>query len=75
MGQIRHGRATTTQAVKAAIQRSQASASGLNMTDGINPKTVLKWREGAAVEGRKTGPTVPVSTVLSNDEEAIMAAL
>ena len=60
MGPIRHGRATTTQAVKAAIQRSQASASGLNMTDGINPKTVLKWRERATVEDRKTGRTEEV---------------
>ena len=74
MGQIRHGSATTTHAVRAAIQRSQASASELSMTYGINPKTVLKWRKRATVEDRKTGPTVPCSTVLSNEEEAIIVA-
>ncbi|TDI68376.1 MAG: IS481 family transposase, partial [Alphaproteobacteria bacterium] len=45
MGQIRHGSATTTHAVRAAIQRSQASAAALSRTYGINPKTVLKWRK------------------------------
>lgn len=74
MGQIRLGSATTMHAVRAAIQRSQASASELSMTYGINPKTVLKWRERATVEDRKTGPTGPCSTVLSNDEEAIIVA-
>jgi hypothetical protein len=44
------------------------------MTYGINPKTVLKWRKRATVEDRKTGPTVPCSTVLSNEEEAIIVA-
>ncbi len=74
MGQIRHGSATTTHAVRAAIQRSQASAAELSRTYGINPKTVLKWRKRATVEDRKTGPTAPSSTVLSNDEEAIIVA-
>ena len=42
MGQVRHGSATTTHAVRAAIQRSQASAAELSRTYGINIKTVLK---------------------------------
>jgi len=50
MGQIRHGSATTTHAVRAAIQRSQASAKELSRTYGINPKTVLKWRKRETVE-------------------------
>jgi transposase InsO family protein len=74
MGQIRHGRATTTHAVRAAIQRSQASAAELSRTYGINPKTVLKWRKRASVEDRKTGPKEPHSTVLSQEEEAIIVA-
>ena len=74
MGQIRHGSATTTHAVRAAIQRSQASAAELSRTYGINPKTVLKWRKRATIEDRKTGPTEPCSTVLSKDEEAIIVA-
>ena len=74
MGQILHGSATTTHTVRAAIQRSQASASELSRTYGINPKTVLKWRKRATVEDRKTGPKEPRSTVLSEGEEAIIAA-
>ena len=56
MGQILHGSATTTHAIRPAIQRSQASVAALSRTYGINPKTVLKWRKRATVEGRKTGP-------------------
>ena len=74
MGQIRHGSATTTHAVRAAIQRSQASAAALSRTYGINPKTVLKWRKRATVEDCKTGPKEPHSSVLSLEEEAIVVA-
>ena len=74
MGQILHGSATTTHAVRAAIQRSQASAAELSRTYGINPKTVLKWRKRATVEDCKTGPKEPRSTVLSIEEEAIIVA-
>jgi len=74
MGQILHGSATTTHAVRATIQRSQASAAELSRTYGINPKTVFKWRKRATVEDRKTGPKEPHSTVPSNDEEAIIVA-
>ena len=44
MGQIRHGSATITHAVRAAIQRSQASLAQLSRELGNNPKTVAKWR-------------------------------
>jgi transposase InsO family protein len=74
MGQIRHGSATTTHAVRAAIQRSQASASELSRSYGINAKTVLKWRKRTTVEDLKTGPREPRSTVLSEEEEAIIVA-
>ncbi|MET3601469.1 hypothetical protein [Martelella mangrovi] len=50
MGQIRHGSATTTHIVRAAIKRSHASAAALSRTYEINPKTVLKWRKRATVE-------------------------
>ena len=40
MGQVRHGSATTTHAVRAAIQRSQASLAQLSRELCINP--VLK---------------------------------
>ena len=51
MGQVRHGSATTTYAVRAAIQRSQASLAQLSGEFGINPKTVAKWRKRATVRG------------------------
>ena len=54
MGQVRHGSATTTHAVRAAIQRSQASLAQLSEELGINPKTVAKWRKRATVEDMKT---------------------
>ncbi|MEZ5762492.1 MAG: IS481 family transposase, partial [Paracoccaceae bacterium] len=74
MGQVRHGSATTTHAVRAAIQRSQASLAQLSRELGINPKTVAKWRKRATVEDMKTGPTEPRSTVLSETEEAMIVA-
>ena len=75
MGRIRHGCATTTQAVRAAIQRSEASIASLSRQYGINPKTAAKQRKRASVEDRKTGPKTPRSTVLSPEEEAVIVAL
>ena len=59
MGQVRHECATTTHAVRAAIQRSQASLATLSRELGINLKTVAKWRKRATVEDLKTGPKAP----------------
>ncbi len=44
MGQVLHGSATTTEAVRRAIQNSQESLRALAQRHGINPKTVAKWR-------------------------------
>ena len=74
MGQILHGSATTTHAIRAAIQRSQASASALSETYGINAKTVLKWKKRTCVEDCKTGPKRPHSTVLCEIKEAEIVA-
>ena len=74
MGQIRHGCATTTHAIRAAIQRSQASNAELSRELGINVKTVAKWRKRKTVDDRKTGPKEPRSTVLSEEEEAAIVA-
>ncbi len=71
MGQIRHGSASTTQAIRALIQRSQASIAALSRELGINPKTVAKWRKRQSVEDRKTGPKEPRSIGLSEEEEAM----
>jgi arylsulfatase A-like enzyme len=75
MGQIRHGSATTTHAVRAAIQRSQASLTQLSKELGINPKTVAKWHKRTTVEDLKAGPAEPRSTVLTEAEEVMIVAL
>ena len=72
MGQVRHGSATTTHAIRAAIQRSHASLATLSRELGINPKTVAKWRKRATVEDLKTGPKEPCSTTMSAEEEAMV---
>ena len=74
MGQVHHGSATTTAAVRRAIQHSQESLRALAGRYGINPKTVAKWRARASVADRRTGPKDPRSTVLSPEDEAIVVA-
>lgn len=74
MGQILHGSATTTEAVRRAIQHSQESLRVLARRYGINPKTVAKWKARSSVADEKTGPKTPGSTVLSSGEEAVIVA-
>ena len=45
MGQVLHGSATTTEAVRRAIQNSQESLRALSRRYDINPKTVAKWKK------------------------------
>ncbi|NDW07903.1 hypothetical protein GTK09_26240 [Jiella sp. 40Bstr34] len=45
MGQVHHGSATTTAAVRRTIQHSQESLRTLSRRYGINPKTVAKWKK------------------------------
>ena len=74
MGQVLHGSATTTEAVRRAIQHSQASLRTLAKRYGINPKTVAKWKARCSVADQRTGPKEPHSSVLSIEEEAIVVA-
>jgi transposase-like protein len=74
MGQVLHGSATTTHAVRAAIQRSKATAKELAERHGINPKTVAKWKKRAFIHDAPMGPKEPRSTVLAVEEEAISVA-
>lgn len=74
MGQILHGSATTTEAVRRAIQHSQESLRTLAKRHGINPKTVAKWKKRTTVKDLPTGPKDPHSTTLSIEEEAIIVA-
>jgi len=74
VGQVLHDCATTTHAVRAAIQRSKASVADLSEQYGINQKTVRKWRARQSVEDLPMGPKKPRSTVLSPEEEAACVA-
>lgn len=73
MGQVLHGGATTTEAIRRAIQNNQASLRALSKRYGINQKTVAKWKKRTSVADLPTGPTNPKSTVLSIEEEIIVA--
>ena len=74
MGQILHGGATTTEAVRRAIQNSQESLRTLAKRYGINQKTVAKWKKRTSVADVPTGPKNPSSTVLTIEEEAVIVA-
>ena len=74
MGQILHGSATTTYAVRAAIQRSKASLKELAARHGLNPKTIAKWRKRSFVHDAPMGPKTPRSNVLTAEEEAAIVA-
>jgi transposase len=74
MAQILHGSATTTEAIRRAIQHSQASLRALSRRYGINQKTVAKWKRRTSVADIPTGPKNARSTVLSAEEEAVVVA-
>ena len=74
MGQVLHGSATTTEAVRRAIQHSQESLRTLARRYGINQKTVAKWKRRTSVVDLPTGPREPRSTSLSVADEAIVVA-
>lgn len=74
MGQVLHGSARTTEAVRRAIQHSQESLTALAKRHGINQKTVAKWKNRTAVKDLPTGPKDPRSTVLTIEDEAVIVA-
>ena len=74
MAQVLHGSATTTAAVRRAIQHSQESLRALAKRYGINQKTVAKWKRRTSAADLPTGPKQAKSTVLSVEDEAIVIA-
>src|SRR4029078_6740590 len=74
MGQVLHGSARTTAAVRRAIQNSQESLRVLARRHGINPKTLANGKTRPSVQDERTGPKDPRSTVLTLEEEAIIVA-
>jgi hypothetical protein len=62
------------EAIRRAIQNSQASLRELPVRYGINPKTVAKWRRRDSVCDARMRPREPHSTILSKEEEALIVA-
>jgi hypothetical protein len=56
--------ATTTHAVRAAIQRSKASLATLSRESGINPKTAAKWRKRTMVVAFRRHTLLPLDDCL-----------
>jgi hypothetical protein len=54
VGQVLHGSATTTHAIRAAVQRSKASLQALSQRYGINLKTVAVEKQMHARQIRAT---------------------
>jgi Integrase core domain len=72
MGQLLHGSARTTAAVRRAIQHSQESLAKLAVRYDLNPKTIAKWKKRPYVHDAPMGPKQPHSTVLTKEEEALI---
>jgi transposase-like protein len=72
MGQILHGSATTTHAVRAAIQRSKAAVKELAAQYGLDPKTVAKWKKRTFVHdaSRRVTPVPPLPKELGAENNA-----
>ena len=74
MGQVLHGCATTTEAIRRATQHRQESLKSLSKRYGIDTKTVAKWKKRSFATDLPTGPKAAKSTVLSVEAEAIVVA-
>jgi transposase InsO family protein len=72
MGQLLHGSARTTAAMRRAIQHSQESLAKLAARYDLNPKTIAKWKKRAYAHDAPMGPKQPHSTVLTREEEALI---
>src|SRR3712207_6783955 len=70
MGQVLHGSATTTEAIRRAIRRSGESVRALGRRHGISPTTVQKWRRRRTTADARMGPKEARSTTLSPEQEA-----
>ena len=74
MGQILHGSARTTEAVRRAIQNSEESVNALAERYDLNPKTIQKWKKRNYTHDTAMGPKEHRSTILSAEEEAAIVA-
>src|SRR5918997_2484702 len=67
MGQVLHGSARTTEAVRRAIQLRQESVRALARRFGGSPTTVQKWRKRSTTADAKMGPKVVRNAVAIAD--------
>ena len=74
MGQVLHGSARTTEAVRRALQLRQESVRALAKRFGVSPTTVQKWRKRTTTADAPMGPKEVRSTLLTPEEEAIIVA-
>ena len=69
MGAVLHDSATTTKAVRRALQRRQASVRAAAKRDGVIPTAMQTWRDRETTSDAATRPKEPRSTVLTPEEE------
>jgi hypothetical protein len=69
-----HACATTTPRIRRAIQASDEKDIVLAERYGVNPKTVAKWKRRDFASDARMGPKNPTSSVLSQDQEAMVLA-
>ena len=74
MGQVLHGCARTTEAVRRAIQLRQESVRTAAKRYGVSPTTIQKWRARQTTGDHRMGPREARSSVLSSEDEAIIGA-
>jgi hypothetical protein len=74
MGQVLHGSARTTEAVRRTIQLHQESVRALARRYGVSPTTIQKWRKRKTTADAPMRPKEIRSTVLTLEEEAIIVA-
>jgi hypothetical protein len=73
MGQLFHGSARTTAAVRRAIQRRQERLAKLAKRYDLTPKTVAQWKQRTHVEDAPRGPKQARATVLRQEAARRMA--
>ncbi len=74
MGQLLHGKATTTPYIRQKIQESKLSIAKLSAHYSISTKTVIKWKNRNHVNDKPSGLKNQRSTVLTPLQEAAVVA-
>ena len=72
MGQILHGNARTTEAIRREIRHSKESIAKASVRFNVNPKTIIKWKKRDDTKDLPMGPKKIKSTVLSEAEEEVI---